>query len=158
MSTAVGFRFLYDAGYIHREMEDWFNVGVRISEFYLCWVTCDSVEILTTWLKLRCFCPRFSGITLPPMRMKICRASIFLLLQAHLPTNWISTFDGIVPSHFYGELAKTELGCQVLQGKGHFAEFAEFIRQHKDESEDVDIIMKLKSILWAVVIKQILCL
>jgi len=36
MSTAVGFRFLYDAGYIHREMEDWFNVGVRISEFYLC--------------------------------------------------------------------------------------------------------------------------
>jgi len=29
MSTAVGFRFLYDAGYIHREMEDWFNVSVR---------------------------------------------------------------------------------------------------------------------------------
>ena len=28
MSTPVGFRFLYDAGYIYREMEDWFNVGL----------------------------------------------------------------------------------------------------------------------------------
>lgn len=24
----MGFRFLYDAGYIDREMEAWFNVGV----------------------------------------------------------------------------------------------------------------------------------
>jgi len=48
-------------------------------------------------------------------------------------------------------MAKTELGCQVLQEKGHFTEFAQFIRQHIHEWEDVDIIMKLKSILWAVV-------
>jgi hypothetical protein len=58
-----------------------------------------------------------------------------------------------VPPHFYGEMAKTELGCQVLQEKGHFAEFAQFIRQHSREYEDNDIIMKLKSILWAVVSK-----
>jgi len=50
-------------------------------------------------------------------------------------------------------MAKTELGCQVLQEKGHFAEFAQFIRQHSREYEDTDIIMKLKSILWAVVSK-----
>jgi hypothetical protein len=48
-------------------------------------------------------------------------------------------------------MAKTELGCQVLQGKGHFAEFAQFIRQHGLENEDNDLITKLKSILWAVV-------
>jgi hypothetical protein len=31
MSTPVGFRFLYDAGYIYREMEDWFNVGLTLA-------------------------------------------------------------------------------------------------------------------------------
>jgi rapamycin-insensitive companion of mTOR len=60
-------------------------------------------------------------------------------------------FDGTVPPHFYGEMSKTELGCQVLQEKGHFTEFTQFIKQHGLESEDTDLIMKLKSILWTVV-------
>ena len=60
-------------------------------------------------------------------------------------------FDGIVPPHFYGVMAKTELGCQVLHQKGHFSEFAQFIKKHGLEQEDPDIILKLKSILWAVV-------
>src|ERR1700733_2566885 len=60
-------------------------------------------------------------------------------------------FDGTVPQHFYGEMSKTELGCQVLQEKGHFNDFAHFIKQHGRESEDTDLIMKLKSILWTVV-------
>jgi rapamycin-insensitive companion of mTOR len=48
-------------------------------------------------------------------------------------------------------MSKTELGCQVLSEKGHFAEFSHFIRQHGLESEDPDLILKLKSVLWAVV-------
>lgn len=48
-------------------------------------------------------------------------------------------------------MAKTELGCQILQEKGHFMEFSQFIRQHSHENEDPDLILKLKSILWAVV-------
>lgn len=60
-------------------------------------------------------------------------------------------FDGVVPPHFYGEMSKTELGCQVLSEKGHFAEFSHFIRQHGLESDDLELILKLKSILWAVV-------
>jgi large subunit ribosomal protein L17e len=48
-------------------------------------------------------------------------------------------------------MSKTELGCQVLQEKGHFTEFSQFIKQHGLEKEDNDLIMKLKSILWAVV-------
>ena len=51
-------------------------------------------------------------------------------------------------------MAKTELGCQVLQQKGHFSEFAQFIKKHGLEQEDPDIILKLKSILWAVVRPQ----
>lgn len=48
-------------------------------------------------------------------------------------------------------MSKTELGCQVLSEKGHFAEFSHFIRQHGLEGEDFELILKLKSILWAVV-------
>jgi rapamycin-insensitive companion of mTOR len=48
-------------------------------------------------------------------------------------------------------MSKTELGCQVLQEKGHFNDFAHFVKQHGLESEDIDLIMKLKSILWTVV-------
>lgn len=54
-------------------------------------------------------------------------------------------------------MAKTELGSQVLTEKGHFVEFAEFIRQHGWEQEDPEIILKLKSILWAVVRRRTLC-
>jgi len=59
-------------------------------------------------------------------------------------------FESIVPPHFYGELAKTDLGCQVLHESGHVPEFARFIRQHGLESDDADLILKLKSTLWAV--------
>lgn len=59
-------------------------------------------------------------------------------------------FEGTVPPHFYGEMSKTELGCQILQEKGHFSDFTQFIRQHGLEGADMEIIMKLKSILWAV--------
>lgn len=61
------------------------------------------------------------------------------------------TFEGTAPRHFYGEIAKTELGCQSLHEKGHFEEFAYFIRTYGFESEDFEIIHKLKSILWVIV-------
>lgn len=59
-------------------------------------------------------------------------------------------WDGSIPPHFYGELAKTSEGCQVLARKGHFAEFVHFIRTHSGEEEDVEVINKVKSTLWAV--------
>ncbi|GBC19604.2 hypothetical protein RIR_jg41870.t1 [Rhizophagus irregularis DAOM 181602=DAOM 197198] len=59
-------------------------------------------------------------------------------------------FDGISPPHFYGELAKTNEGCQLLREKGHFREFAKFVRAHKLESRDASGIAKLKSVLWTV--------
>ena len=63
----------------------------------------------------------------------------------------LRVFDSVAPTHFYGELAKTDLGCQVLQEKGHFLDFAHFVRQHALESDDLEIIFRLKSVLWAVV-------
>lgn len=48
-------------------------------------------------------------------------------------------------------MAKTELGCRVLADKGHIPDFAQFIRKHGLESDDQEIILRLKSALWAVV-------
>lgn len=63
----------------------------------------------------------------------------------------VRSFEGVVPPHFFGEMAKTEFGCQILHERGHFPEFALFIRQHGHENEDPELILKLKSILWTVV-------
>nr|VWP00964.1 Guanyl nucleotide exchange factor Sql2 [Ganoderma boninense] len=115
MSTPTGFRYLYAAEYIEREMELWFH------ERNLHYV----------------------------VHIEVFLAKAFSQ-NATEDEDDILAFDGIVPPHFYGVMAKTDLGCEVLQEKGHFAEFAHFIRQHGSESEDQDLILKLKSILWAV--------
>ncbi|KAG6854116.1 hypothetical protein C0991_010280 [Blastosporella zonata] len=114
MSTPIGFRYLYDTGYIDREMDKWFN---ERNIYYVI-----QVEVFLA--------KAFSNTT--------------------DEDDDVMAFDGTVPPHFYGEMAKTELGCQILQEKGHFTEFSQFIRKHSEESEDVELIMKLKSILWAV--------
>lgn len=114
MSTPMGFRYLYDAGYIDREMDMWLHDR---NIHYV-------VQIEVFLAKAFSFIPHDEEDML--------------------------AFDGIVPPHFYGEMAKTELGCQVLHEKGHFADFTHFIRQHGLENEDPEVILKLKSILWAV--------
>ncbi|ESK90459.1 cytosolic regulator pianissimo [Moniliophthora roreri MCA 2997] len=115
MSTPTGFRYLFDSGYIDREIDIWY------SERNLYYVV--QVEVFLAHV--------FSN-SIPGEE------------EDH--NNVLET----VPPHFYGEMSKTELGCQVLQEKGHFADFAQFIRQHGHESGDPDLIMKLKSTLWAV--------
>ncbi|EPQ54453.1 hypothetical protein GLOTRDRAFT_116357 [Gloeophyllum trabeum ATCC 11539] len=115
MSTPVGFRYLFDAGYIDREIDMWFH---ERNSYY------------------------------------VVQIEVYLAKAFNAPTVEESAATGpsdiSVPRHFYGEMTKTELGCQVLHEKGHFAEFADFIRQHGLESEDTELIIKLKSILWAV--------
>lgn len=114
MSTPMGFRYLYSAGYIDREMDMWFhdrNIHYVVE-----------VEIFLSKV--------FSS-------------------EAVEDDEDVLAFDGVVPPHFYGEMSKTELGCQVLSEKGHFSEFSHFVKQHGLESEDPELILKLKSILWA---------
>lgn len=57
---------------------------------------------------------------------------------------------GLVPPHFYRELARTTEGCRLLKEKGHFEQFTLFIKEHCMESEDPEIVTKLKGCLWAV--------
>ena len=60
------------------------------------------------------------------------------------------SFDGSMPPHFYGELVKTQEGRFILEDKGHFAEFVDFIRAHGLEDRDQATIDQLKSVLWAI--------
>lgn len=53
--------------------------------------------------------------------------------------------------HFYGELVKTDRGCQVLAESGHLYEFTEFLEEHAMEAEDTDVLFKLKAVIWALV-------
>jgi rapamycin-insensitive companion of mTOR len=55
-----------------------------------------------------------------------------------------------VPPHFYRELTRTEEGCRLLKEKGHFDEFASTIREHGMQSDDLEMITKVKGCLWAV--------
>lgn len=57
---------------------------------------------------------------------------------------------GIVPPHFYRELARTSEGCILLREKGHFDQFAWFIQKHGLEDDDLEIVTKVKGCLWAV--------
>lgn len=113
MSTPTGFRYLYHAGYVDREMDMWFHER-------------------NIWYAVQ---------------VEIYLSTAF----THKSTSDdILAFEGTVPPHFYGQMAKTDLGCQILQEKGHFTEFVDFIRTHGHECDDSVMIMKLKSILWAV--------
>ncbi|KAH7915441.1 Rapamycin-insensitive companion of mTOR, middle domain-containing protein [Hygrophoropsis aurantiaca] len=115
MSTPMGFRYLYDAGYVEREMDMWFH---ERNIYYV-------------------------------VQVEIFLAKVFGSDSAEDDED-VLAFDGVVPPHFYGEMSKTELGCHILNDKNHFAEFSHFIRQHGLESDDLEMILKLKSILWAV--------
>lgn len=84
------------------------------------------------------------------VQMEVSLARAFSIYRNKLDPCLDEVFSGVPPLHFYGELVKTAEGCEVLNQKGHFLEFAHFIRQHGMEGSDGEILNKLKSILWTV--------
>jgi hypothetical protein len=60
-------------------------------------------------------------------------------------------YDGMAPTHFFGELTKTPEGCMYLKEKGLVSEFAEIVRLHGMEASDQAIMTNVKSVLWALV-------
>ena len=156
MSTPMGFRYLYDAGYIDREMDMWFNVSEASPSKIQSHSFTPGAQHLLRGSSRGFSCQGLQYFQLgrrrrgPPVSNKFVCKRLKSDLKVH------SAFDGTVPPHFYGEMSKTELGCQILQEKGHFTDFSQFIRRHSHESEDTDLIMKLKSILWAVVSARVL--
>ena len=57
---------------------------------------------------------------------------------------------GIVPPHFYRELARTVEGCKLLRQSGHFYEFASSVSDFDLNEEDAESLLKIKGCLWAI--------
>lgn len=131
LSTSVGIRYLWHGEYIDREMDEWFN---ERNQRYVV-----EVEVMLANF--------FSIYRKSPSSASSAANGASASTTTSTDT---AAGDGVVPPHFYGELAKTPEGCRILQQKGHFSEFAHFIRQHGAESSDSELITKLKSVLWAV--------
>ncbi|KAG6018065.1 hypothetical protein E4U54_005972 [Claviceps lovelessii] len=125
LSTSIGYHYLDGLDYISNEMDDWF-LGRNDS---------------------------YVGV------IEACLARAFLS-DPDDSSHRISLFDGAdaeaefhdshVPPHFYRELTRTREGCKLLSDKGHFEEFAATIREHGMQSEDPELITKVKACLWAV--------
>ncbi|KAH6627593.1 Rapamycin-insensitive companion of mTOR, N-term-domain-containing protein [Chaetomium tenue] len=123
LSTSIGYHYLDGLDYISNEMDDWF-LGRNDS---------------------------YVGVI---------EASLARSFMDHQDdhTNRISVFDeqqemeadNHVPPHFYRELTRTQEGCKLLSDKGHFAEFAATIREYGMQSDDHEMMVKVKGCLWAV--------
>ncbi|KAL1857447.1 hypothetical protein VTK73DRAFT_8096 [Phialemonium thermophilum] len=123
LSTSIGYHYLDGLDYISNEMDDWF-LGRN-----------DSYVSMIEASLARAFGDRPDD-----------------------HTNRISVFaderdveaDSHVPPHFYRELTRTQEGCKLLSEKGHFDEFAATIRDYGMQSDDPELMVKVKGCMWAV--------
>jgi hypothetical protein len=123
LSTSIGYHYLDGLDYISNEMDDWF---LGRNDTYV----------------------------------GVIEASLARSFMDHQDdhTNRISVFDdqqemeadSHVPPHFYRELTRTQEGCKLLSDKGHFNEFAATIREYGMQSDDPEMLVKVKGSLWAV--------
>ncbi|KAF9171355.1 hypothetical protein BGX20_007728 [Mortierella sp. AD010] len=126
LSTSRGFHYLDDMSYIEGEMDDWFMFANR--QYMI------QTEVkLAKAMELQRFNPFAED-------GKFENEAERLLARA----------KHVLTPHFYGELTRTEEGCDLLRRKGHFGEYARYIREHCAESKDPATISDLKAILWAV--------
>jgi rapamycin-insensitive companion of mTOR len=126
LSTSIGYHYLDELDYISNEMDDWFlgrnDAYVGVIEAVLARAFSDLQDDSLYRLE-----------------------SDNDLWEADRADN-----DARVPPHFYRELTRTTEGCKLLQEKGHFAEFAATIRDYGMETEDPELLLKVKGCLWAV--------
>ncbi|KAG6022548.1 hypothetical protein E4U41_002234 [Claviceps citrina] len=125
LSTSIGYHYLDGLDYISNEMDDWF-LGRNDS-----YVGVIEASLARAFLSD----PEDSSH----------RMSLFDSTDAEAEFH-----DSHVPPHFYRELTRTREGCKLLSDKGHFEEFAATIREHGMQSEDPELMTKVKGCLWAV--------
>ncbi|KAF7728197.1 hypothetical protein EC973_006591 [Apophysomyces ossiformis] len=128
LATSTGFRYLNALGYVHKEMDDWFEYR---NQQYVTQLELSLARALVNTPDKKAF---------NPFEERIDSMNDFEALQPG---------DGLTPPHFYGELTKTEEGCNLLREKGHFQLFADYIRSHSLEHQDAEVLQKLKAVLWA---------
>ena len=120
LSTSVGYHYLHGLDYISQEMDDWF---LGRNDTY---------------------------VTL--VEASLARAYIDQASQKATFNEELEDISGIglLPPHFYRELARTEEGCRLLRQSGHFHDFALCVRDFRMDEEDVEVLTKAKGCLWAI--------
>ncbi|KAI1310925.1 Rapamycin-insensitive companion of mTOR, N-term-domain-containing protein [Xylaria venustula] len=124
LSTSIGYHYLDGLDYISNEMDDWF-LGRN-----------DTYVSLIEASLARSF---FESADDHPNR-----------LSMYEDVDVDGDHDSQIPPHFYRELTRTKEGCQLLEDKGHFQDFASTIRESGMQSDDPELITKVKGCLWAV--------
>ncbi|KAL2836184.1 Rapamycin-insensitive companion of mTOR, N-term-domain-containing protein [Aspergillus pseudodeflectus] len=120
LSTSVGYHYLDGLDYITQEMDDWF-LGRN-----------DAYVGLVEAALSRAYVDQ-------PRRSSL------------VPEDLVDLQDiGLVPPHFYRELARTAEGCRLLEESGHFNEFSGTIQDFTLNEEDNEALLKVKGCLWAV--------
>jgi len=123
LSTSIGYHYLDGLDYISNEMDDWF-LGRN-----------DSYVSLIEASLARAFVENPED---HPSRMSVFEDETDADSEVH------------IPPHFYRELTRTREGCKLLHDKGHFDEFASTIRDYGMQSDDAEMLTKVKGCLWAV--------
>ncbi|KAK3821257.1 MAG: Rapamycin-insensitive companion of mTOR, N-term-domain-containing protein [Benniella sp.] len=126
LSTSKGFQYLQDMSYIEGEMDDWYMFANRQYMIQMEVKLAKAMDI-----------QRFNYFSEDGKFEKEAEEQL-------------DRAKNILTPHFYGELTRTEEGCELLKRKGHFADYARYIREHCAESKDPAIISELKSLLWVV--------
>lgn len=120
LSTSVGYHYLDGLDYITQEMDDWF-LGRN-----------DAYVGLVEASLSRAYVDQ-------PRR------------NSFVAEDLVEMHDiGLLPPHFYRELARTTEGCRLLEQSGHFNEFASTIHDFELSEEDPEVLLKVKGCLWAV--------
>ncbi|OAA41031.1 cytosolic regulator Pianissimo [Metarhizium rileyi] len=125
LSTSIGYHYLDGLDYISNEMDDWF---LGRNDSY--------VGVIEAGLA-RAF--------LADPDDNSHRLGLFDESDSEAEFH-----ESHVPPHFYRELTRTQEGCKLLRDKGHFEEFVSTIREHGMQTEDTELITKVKGCLWAI--------
>lgn len=121
LSISTGYRYLSGLDYIHQEMDDWF---LGRNDSYVAQV---EASLARAYLD--------PGVA-----------------HRHAYGEDLDEYNdsGLLPPHFYRELARTDEGCKLLAQSGHFYEFAAIIRDFELDDEESESLTKVKSSMWAV--------
>ncbi|KAI8586531.1 Rapamycin-insensitive companion of mTOR, N-term-domain-containing protein [Geranomyces variabilis] len=133
LSTSVGFDYLDQLNYVEREMDYWFEQG---NDHYVIGLELSLARALS---------PQSAN----PL--------VELARDLNGPTtdevDLSRDQNGVAPPHFYGELARTQEGTELLRSKGHFSDFTSLIRRRRQNGwagvQPADV-LHLKGVLWAV--------
>lgn len=122
LSTSVGYHYLDGLDYITQEMDDWF---LGRNDAYVGLVEATLSRAYVDQPRRGSFAPEDLVVDLQDI--------------------------GLVPPHFYRELARTAEGCRLLEQSGHFNEFAWTICHFFQlDEEDTEALLRVKGCLWAV--------